>query len=115
MVGREAAGVQETTYNWIIKCDIDIRKELFGNIVLSGGSTMFPGFATRMKKEIRAIIEPINSSAVKMIEVDAPVGRKYSVFKGGSVLASLGNFHQMWISKKEYDESGPSIVHRKCF
>ncbi|TKR82578.1 hypothetical protein L596_016277 [Steinernema carpocapsae] len=41
--------------------------------------------------------------------------RKYSVWIGGSILASLSTFQQMWISKQEYDESGPSIVHRKCF
>jgi actin-related protein len=41
--------------------------------------------------------------------------RKYSVWIGGSILASLSTFQQMWIAKSEYDESGPSIVHRKCF
>ncbi|MHC0039877.1 hypothetical protein [Pseudoneobacillus sp. C159] len=45
----------------------------------------------------------------------APPERKYSVWIGGSILASLSTFQQMWISKQEYDESGPSIVHRKCF
>ena len=39
----------------------------------------------------------------------------YSVWIGGSILASLSTFQQMWISKQEYDECGPSIVHRKCF
>merc|ERR1711962_1768975 len=45
----------------------------------------------------------------------APPERKYSVWIGGSILASLSTFQQMWISKQEYDECGPSIVHRKCF
>ncbi len=49
------------------------------------------------------------------IKVVAPPERKYSVWIGGSILASLSTFQQMWISKGEYDESGPSIVHRKCF
>ena len=48
-------------------------------------------------------------------EVIAPPERKYSVWIGGSILSSLSTFQQMWISKQEYDESGPSIVHRKCF
>merc|ERR1712039_495385 len=48
------------------------------------------------------------------IKVVAPPERKYSVWIGGSILASLSTFQQMWISKQEYDESGPSIVHRKC-
>ncbi|KAK1267868.1 hypothetical protein QJS04_geneDACA013933 [Acorus gramineus] len=110
MIGMEAAGIHETTYNSIMKCDVDIRKDLYGNIVLSGGSTMFPGIADRMSKEITALAP----SSMK-IKVVAPPERKYSVWIGGSILASLSTFQQMWISKAEYDESGPSIVHRKCF
>ncbi|KAB5534893.1 hypothetical protein DKX38_017979 [Salix brachista] len=55
LVGMEAPGIHETTYNSIMKCDVDIRKDLYGNIVLSGGSTMFPGIADRMSKEITAL------------------------------------------------------------
>ncbi|KAJ1396042.1 Actin, conserved site [Sesbania bispinosa] len=54
MIGMESPGIHETTYNSIMKCDVDIRKDLYGNIVLSGGSTMFPGIADRMSKEITA-------------------------------------------------------------
>ncbi|XP_039570659.1 actin [Passer montanus] len=50
-----------------------------------------------------------------LVQIIAPPERKYSVWIGGSILASLSTFQQMWISKQEYDESGPSIVHRKCF
>jgi actin-related protein len=110
LIGMEAAGIHETTYNSIMKCDVDIRKDLYGNIVLSGGSTMFPGIADRMSKEITALAP----SSMK-IKVVAPPERKYSVWIGGSILASLSTFQQMWIAKSEYDESGPSIVHRKCF
>ncbi|MCO5549462.1 hypothetical protein L7F22_002933 [Adiantum nelumboides] len=110
LIGMEAAGIHETTYNSIMKCDVDIRKDLYGNVVLSGGSTMFPGIADRMSKEITALAP----SSMK-IKVVAPPERKYSVWIGGSILASLSTFQQMWIAKSEYDESGPSIVHRKCF
>tara|TARA_B100000674_G_scaffold473791_1_gene465113 strand:+ start:123 stop:1271 length:1149 start_codon:yes stop_codon:yes gene_type:complete len=110
MVGMEAEGIHSTTYNSIMRCDVDIRKELYGNIVLSGGSTMFPGIADRMTKEITAL-----APSVMKIKVVAPPERKYSVWIGGSILASLSTFQQMWISKSEYDESGPSIVHRKAF
>ncbi|XP_039044632.1 cysteine protease RD19A-like [Hibiscus syriacus] len=54
-IGMEAAGIHEPTYNSIMKCDVDIRKDLYGNIVLNGGSTMFPGIADRMSKEITAL------------------------------------------------------------
>ena len=109
-LGMEAAGVHETCYNSIMKCDVDIRKDLYGNIVLSGGTSMYPGIAERMQKEMTALAPP-----TMKIKIIAPPERKYSVWIGGSILASLSTFQQMWISKEEYDESGPAIVHRKCF
>merc|ERR1712100_1005102 len=54
-IGMESAGVHETTYNSIMKCDVDIRKDLYGNVVLSGGTTMYPGIADRMQKELTAL------------------------------------------------------------
>ncbi|KAE8732290.1 Actin-3 [Hibiscus syriacus] len=90
MIGMEAAGIHETTYNSIKKCDVDIRKDLYGNIVLSGGTTMFPGIADRMSKEITALAP----SSMK-IKVVAPPERKYSVWIGGSILASLSTFQQI--------------------
>merc|ERR1712203_924499 len=71
---------------------------------------MYPGIADRMQKEITALAP----STIK-IKIIAPPERKYSVWIGGSILASLSTFQQMWITKQEYDECGPSIVHRKCF
>jgi actin beta/gamma 1 len=109
-IGKEAAGIHDTMFQTIMKCDVDIRKDLYSNIVLSGGTTMFPGIAERLTKELTNLAP----SAMK-IKVVAPPERKYSVWIGGSILASLSTFQQMWISKAEYDESGPSIVHRKCF
>lgn len=95
------------SYNSITKCDVDVRRELFGNVVLSGGTTMFPGIADRMQKELGALAP----SSVK-VKIVAPPERKYSVWIGGSILASLSTFQNMWVSKQEYDESGPGIVHR---
>jgi actin-related protein len=109
-IGMEAVGIAETTYNSIMKCDVDIRKDLYSNVVLSGGTSMFPGIADRMQKELTAL-----APSTMKIKIIAPPERKYSVWIGGSILASLSTFQQMWISKQEYDESGPGIVHRKCF
>jgi len=109
-IGLECTGAHETGFQSIQKCDIDIRKDLYQNIVMSGGTTMFEGIADRMTKEI------VNLAPSSMkVKVVAPPERKYSVWIGGSILASLSTFQQMWISKDEYEESGPSIVHRKCF
>jgi actin beta/gamma 1 len=110
VLGLESGGIHVTTFNSIMKCDVDIRKDLYGNIVLSGGTTMFEGIDARMEKEIKAL-----APASMKIKIVAPPERKYSVWIGGSILASLSTFQQMWISKQEYDESGPQIVHRKCF
>jgi len=109
-LGMESPGIHEYVYKSIMKCDIDIRKDLYANIVMSGGSTMFPGVADRMQKEITSMAP--STIKIKMI---APPERKYSVWIGGSILASLSTFQEMWITKDEYDESGPGIVHRKCF
>ena len=109
-LGMESCGLHEYIYNSIMKCDIDIRKELYDSIVLSGGTSMFPGLADRVHKEMTAMAP--SSMKVKVI---APPERKYSVWIGGSILASLSTFQNMWVSKQEYDECGPSIVHRKCF
>ncbi|OGM48384.1 actin Act1 [Aspergillus bombycis] len=110
LLGIEQGGIHETTFNSIQKCDVDVRKDLYGNIVMSGGTTLYPGIADRLHKEL------VNLSPSSMkIKTVAPPERKYSVWIGGSILTSLSTFQQMWISKQEYDESGPSIVHRKCF
>jgi len=108
-IGMEDEGVHSLTFKSIMKCDVDIRKDLYGNVVLSGGSTMFPGLAERMKKEIEAL-----APQTMNIKIVAPPERKYSVWIGGSILSSLSTFEEMWVTKAEYDESGPSIVHRKC-
>jgi actin-related protein len=109
-MGKEAGGIHEITFQSINKCDIDVRRSLYENIVLSGGTTMFQGIGERMTKEMTAM-----APSTMRIKVVAPPERKYSVWIGGSILSSLSTFQQMWISKQEYDESGPSVVHAKCF
>ncbi|KAG8801405.1 actin [Serendipita sp. 398] len=106
-------------------CDIDIRKDLYGNVVLSGGTTMYSGIADRLTKELTHL-----APTSMKVRVAAPPERKYSVWIGGSILgmkkldlspiklivrlASLSTFQNLWISKQEYDESGPGIVHRSA-
>jgi len=108
-VGQESEGIHTLIYESIMKCDVDIRRDLYGNVVMSGGTTMYPGIADRVKKEVAE-----KAPATMAIKIVAPPERKYSVWIGGSILASLSTFEEMWIQKGEYDESGPTIVHRKC-
>jgi len=109
MIGKEQEGVHKLTFDSIMKCDVDIRRDLYKNIVMSGGTTMFTGIPERLEKEMKAL-----APQGMDIKVIAPPERKYSVWIGGSILASLSTFEEMWVTKEEYDESGPTIVHRKC-
>ncbi|XP_042872731.1 actin-3-like [Penaeus japonicus] len=107
LIGREVGGIQDTVSDSISKCESVIRKDLFANVMLFGGSNMFQGMADRMHKELA------DKTPLK-VTVLAPPERKHSVWIGGSILASLSTFQQMWISKQEYDESGPKVLHKKC-
>jgi len=83
----EFPGIHELTYKSIMKCDIDVRKDLYGNIVMSGGTTMFPGIPERLSKEVTAL-----APSTMKIKVVAPPERKFSVWIGGSILSSLSTF-----------------------
>jgi len=111
MIGKEADGFADMTYKSINKCDIDVRRDLYANIVLSGGTTMYKGLPERLEKEMKKLMTG-TSVPVKVV---APPERKYSVWIGGSILSSLTTFQNQWVQKAEYDEAGPTIVHNKCF
>merc|ERR1719273_38577 len=102
LIGKESEGIHKLTYDSIMKCDVDIRRDLYENTVLSGGSTMFPNLSDRLNKEIVAL-----APASIKVKVVAPPERKYSVWIGGSILSSLSSFQKRWVSREEYDESGP--------
>ncbi|KAL4676152.1 hypothetical protein H8959_010297 [Pygathrix nigripes] len=103
-LGMESCGIHETTFNSIMKCDMDICKDQYANPVLSSNTTMYPGIANRMEITTTA-------PSMKKINIVAPPEHKYSVWISGSILVSLFPFQQMWISKQEYEESGLCIVH----
>jgi len=109
MIGMETLAVHQASHQTIEACDIDIRNDMYENIVVSGGTTMFEGFKDRLQKEVQA-----KASDKITVEVEAGDERKYSVWVGGSILSSLSTFQQMWITREEYDENGPEIVHKKC-
>ena len=108
--GKDVPGVHKLTYNSVMECDLDVRKALWENVVLSGGSTMFNNYPERLLQELKTLAPP--SINVKVI---AQPDRKYSVFIGAASLASLSSFQNSWITKQEYEENGNAIVHRKCF
>ena len=109
LIGQEDLGIHHAVYDTIMKCDMDLRRDFMGNMILAGGSTMMNGFDDRLQYEMTNLFPSTMKS-----KVIAPPERKYMGWIGGSILASLSTFQQMWISREEYDETGPSIVHRKC-
>ncbi|NXG29841.1 ACT protein, partial [Dromaius novaehollandiae] len=109
-IGIEAPGIDKLCFSSIMKCDVGLRAHFYSGIVLSGGSSLFPGIAERLNKELVHMVP----GDVK-VKVSAPPERKLSAWVGGSVLASLGAFQHMWVTRAEYRDVGPNIVHRKCF
>ena len=103
---------------------MDVRPELYKNIVLSGASTMYPGYASRIENELKTIYINNNLKLATNKTIKIPINiidsprRKYSVFIGATILSNLCNNAagetDYWISKKEWDEQGQKIVLKKC-
>lgn len=108
MLGSEEPGAAEILVNSIMKSDMDLRPKFFSQIVISGGSTMTPGFGDRLLNEVRS-----KAPAHTNIRISAPPERLYSCYVGGSILASLATFKSMWVSKAEYEEIGSNALHRR--
>jgi centractin len=125
IIGLEYPGVHQIVVDAINRTDMDLRKSLFGNIVLSGGSTLTKGFGDRLLHEVQRL-------AIKdmRIKIFAPPERKYSTWIGGSILAGLSTFRkvcfrvssnlptdtdthgQMWVNIDDWHEN-PEIIHTK--
>ncbi|KAI9162998.1 Actin-like protein [Paramyrothecium foliicola] len=107
IIGLEYPGVHQIVADAISRVDLDLRKSLYSNIVLSGGSTLTKGFGDRLLGELQKV-------AVKdmRIKIFAPPERKYSTWIGGSILAGLSTFRKMWVSIDDWHEN-PDIIHTK--
>ncbi|CEP61843.1 actin-related protein 1 LALA0_S04e01970g [Lachancea lanzarotensis] len=105
LIGSEGDGVAELCNQSILKVDLDLRSSLYSNVVLSGGSTLFPGFGDRLLNELR-----IKCGSSNKIKIFAPPERKHSTWIGGSILAGLSTFEKIWITKAEWQEN-PQCVH----
>jgi len=107
--GLDQCGLHHVVNKVVRDCEYDQREELWNNVVVVGGSSLVKNMPKRLQMELGALAP--SSSAVQVI---SPPERRVAAWMGGSILASLNTFNQMWITKEEYDESGPAIVHRKC-
>ena len=108
---REHYGLHEQTFKSIKRCDDDIEKDLFQNVILCGGSSLFLKIRKKFEKELQSL-----APTGKTVKVIAPPERKYSAWLGGAILSSMKNFKAaMFVSKKEYNENGYGIINDKFF
>ena len=110
LIGSEYKGIHDILVKSVMKTDLDLRRVLFSQMVLAGGSTMFQGFGERLLNEVRK--HPLSPKEMK-IRIAAPPERLFSTWIGGSILASLSTFKNMWISKADYHEHGARLLSSK--
>jgi len=120
LIDVEAPGIHELLFNMIQDADVDIRSDFYKHIVLSGGSTMYPGLPSRLEKEVRElylknVLKGDKKRLAKFkLRIEDPPRRKHMVYLGGSVLADImKDRSEFWISKKEWAEQGERIIGKK--
>ena len=102
-------GVHNMVVEAVTKADVDIRRDMYLNIIITGGNTCFRGFLERLQKQVPDVAP--QSMRVKVI---SGADKQFTPWVGGSILSSCGSFQQMWMSKQEYDEHGAIMIERKC-
>ena len=103
-------GIHDMAYKAITRCDMVLRRPLLENIVLSGGTTLCPGFQERLEKEVQLKAPPTLN-----VKVVAEPQRQHACWVGGAIYASLSTFHEMCISRDSYEEHGPHVTHMKGY
>lgn len=121
LIDIEGGGMSEQLFDCINKADVDTRPEFYNHIVLSGGSTMYPGLPSRLEKEIKKLygerVAKGNKQSIAQFKcrIEDPPRRKHMVFLGGAVLAEImKDKDNFWMNKKEYEEQGENVL-KKCF
>eukprot|EP01134_Creolimax_fragrantissima_P001247 CFRG1247T1 len=108
MLGLEMQGLHGLAYSSIFRSDVNIRKELFNNVTLSGGTTMILGLSSRLEKELVSLAPKASA-----VQVTSTPNQEYSVWQGGAALSSLSSFLPQWVTREEYEEYGDTIVDTK--
>ena len=109
LIGSSSEPLHHMIYNSIVKQPKNLHDDLFGNIVLEGGGSMFQGLSDRLDFELKNLLA--KGSKLKVI---APPERKYSQWIGASILSSLSSFEKNWITPADYEEFGRSVIHKRC-
>jgi actin-related protein 2 len=120
LIDSEKSGMADMVFEMIQDADIDTRSEYYKHIVLSGGSSMYPGLPSRLEKDIkdRYLKEILKGNVDRLkkfkIKIEDPPRRKHMVFLGGSVLADImKDRSEFWMTKEDYDEGGIKAVLAK--
>lgn len=125
---KDAVPLHQLVHDSIMACDVDVRAALLQNIVIVGNTSLTRGLAERLDVELAALMPSVSrrttnvfgvtgltplQQKIKIHSPTIPFEKKYAAWLGGSVLASLGTFHQLWVGKDEYEEHGMAIVHQR--
>jgi len=102
--------VPNLIYNSVLRSDPEIHQQLFGSLIISGGAAATDGTVERIRNEMEKLVPGVK---IKMMSANGSE-RALCPWLGGSIVASLGSFHEMWMSKADYDEYGASLIDRKC-
>eukprot|EP01071_Lankesteria_metandrocarpae_P003380 Lankesteria_metandrocarpae@DN2924_c0_g1_i1.p1 len=111
---KAVGGLSSCVLECIRNCDVDLRKELSGFLILTGGVSTIQGLPDRLPRECTQLGGQLFQLKIKVVSPSCLLERRYSSWVGGSILSSLATFQQMWLSKAEYDEHGATLVERKC-
>lgn len=112
IVGNTMLGVGHIVTTSVGMCDPDVRPALYGSVVVTGGNSFMQGFPERLNRDLSMRIP--SSMRLKLISANGSAERRFGSWIGGSILASIGTFQQMWISSQEYEEAGKGQIDRKC-
>lgn len=111
LINRKAKGIDQLCNDSIQKCDMNVKKILYNNIILSGGTSMLKGLKERLTNEIQSLVPEAMKNEVK---IDDSQNRQFLTWKGAQVLVSVSTFESKWITRNEYQEKGPKIFNEKC-
>ncbi|KAL4097230.1 hypothetical protein QTP88_022036 [Uroleucon formosanum] len=111
-MGGSMLGVSHIVTTSVGMCDVDVRPALYNNVIVTGGNSFLQGFPERLNRDLSARIPA--SMRLKLIAPNGSTERRFGAWIGGSILASIGTFQQMWISHQEFKEGGKSQIDRKC-
>ncbi|RKP00351.1 hypothetical protein CXG81DRAFT_13336, partial [Caulochytrium protostelioides] len=108
--GAAYRGLPSLVQDAIQACDVDVRPQLWNSVVVVGGTTLVPGFNDRLRSALEAVQPGVK---IKVHSTAHAAERRFSSWLGGSILGSLGTFHQLWITKEEYEEKGFAVVDKR--